>query len=139
MNQDSPNVLTKTLAFSSVLEIATGLALMIRPALVVRLLAGNMETVEEMSLARFPGIALFALGIACWPNEQRSKSGTAAFRGMLTYNLAVAVFLAYLFIVDRIGGVLLWPGVVLHAIVAFLLLWAWREELRSKAREKPAP
>jgi hypothetical protein len=131
MNQDSPNVLTKVLAVSSVLEIGTGLALMIDPALVVRLLAGNRETVEEMSLARFPGIALFALGIACWPSEQRSKCDTAAFRGMLTYNTLVALFLAYLFTVDRIGGVLLWPGVILHAIVAIVMIWAWRNESRN--------
>ena len=136
MNQDSPNVLTKTLAFSSVLEIATGLALMVDPALVVRLLAGNRETVEEMSLARFPGIALFALGIACWPNEQRSKFGTAAFRGMLTYNTAVALFLAYLFVIDRIGGVLLWPGVVLHAVVAGVMIWAWRGEGRNQVPKR---
>jgi hypothetical protein len=124
-------MLTKVLAFSSVLEIGTGLALMIDPALVVRLLAGNRETVEEMSLARFPGVALFALGIACWPSEQRSKSDTAAFRGMLTYNTAVALFLSYLFIVDHIGGVLLWPGVTLHAVVAGLMVWAWRGEPRT--------
>ena len=131
MNQDSPNTLTKVLAFSSVAEIATGLALMIDPALVVRLLMGNREALEEMSVARFLGITLFALGIACWPSEQRSKSDTAAFRGMLTYNTAVAVFLAYLFIVDRIGGVLLWPGVILHAVVAIIMIWAWRGESRK--------
>ena len=130
MNQDSPNVLTKVLAFSSVVEIGTGLALMIEPALVVRLLMGNKEALEVIYVARFLGIALFALGIACWPNEQRSRSDTAAFRGMLTYNMAVASFLAYLFIVDRIGGVLLWPGVILHAIVAVIMIWVWRGESR---------
>ena len=133
MNQDSPNILTKVLAFASVMEIGTGLALMVDPALVVRLLAGSKETLEQMSLARFPGIALFALGIACWPSEQRSKCDTAAFRGMLTYNTVVAIFLAYLFIVDRIGGVLLWPGVILHAIVAVIMIWAWRNESRNPA------
>ena len=113
------------------MEIATGLALMVDPALVVRLLAGTRETLEEMSLARFPGIVLFALGIACWPSEQRSRCDTAAFRGMLTYNTLVALFLAYLFIAHRIGGVLLWPGVILHAIVAIIMVSAWRGESRK--------
>jgi hypothetical protein len=136
MNAIDANRLTKTLAFSSVVEIGTGLALMVDPALVVRLLMGTQETGEQMQLARFPGIALFALGIACWPNEQRSVIGTAAFRGMLTYNLLVAVFLSYLFVIGHIGGVLLWPGVLLHAVVAALLIWSWRDEVRAKVPEK---
>jgi len=133
VNQDSPNVLTKLLAFASVLEIGTGLALIIDPALVVRLLMGNKETLDELYVARFLGIALFALGIACWPSEQRSKCDTAAFRGMLTYNTAVAFFLAYVFIVERIGGVLLWPAVILHGVVAIIMIWAWRGESRNPA------
>ena len=136
MNQDSPNTLTKLLAFSSVVEIGTGLALMVVPALVVRLLLGVNESGDGLPLARFAGITLFALGIACWPSAQRSVSGTAAFRGMLTYNVLVALFLAYLFIVEHIGGVLLWPGVALHAVVAILLVWTWRNERRTGAPDK---
>ena len=127
----SPNVLTKILAFAAVVEIGTGLALMIDPALVVRLLVGANETGEGMQLGRFPGIALFALGMACWPSQQRSESGSSAFRGMLTYNVLVALFLAYLFIVGHIGGVLLWPGVLLHAAVALMLIKTWRDERKT--------
>jgi len=97
------------------------------------LLMGNKETLDELYVARFLGIALFALGIACWPSEQRSKCDTAAFRGMLTYNTAVAFFLAYVFIVERIGGVLLWPAVILHGVVAIIMIWAWRGESRHPA------
>lgn len=27
----------------------------------------------------------------------------------------------------------MWPGVALHAAVALLLVWAWRDERRTKA------
>ncbi len=130
MNQDSPNLLTKTLAFASVAEIATALALVVDPALVLTLLLGAEATDLGIALARFLGIALFALGIACWPNTQRSRHDTAAYRGMLTYNTLVALFLAWVFVTRHIGGALLWPAVVVHAAVAVLMLRAWIAEPR---------
>ena len=45
---------------------------------------------------------------------------------MLAYNVLIAAFLAYLFASEHIGGVLLWPAVVLHAVVASLLIWTGR-------------
>ena len=131
MNQDSPNLLTKTLAFASVAEIGTGLALMVDPALVIRLLLGESPTGIVVPVGQFLGITLFALGVACWPNAQRSTHATAAFRAMLTYNVAVAAFLAYQFVASHVGGALLWPAVVLHAVVAILMIHAWRSEPRT--------
>ena len=57
-----------------------------------------------------------------------SRSGSPAFRAMLVYNVLIALFLVYLFTVGHLGGVLLWPAVVLHAVVALLLVWSWRIE-----------
>jgi len=79
-------------------------------------------------MGRLPGIAILALGLACWPNRQRAENSSPAFRGMLVYNVLIALFLVYLFKVGHRGGVLLWPGVVLHVVVALLLVWAWRNE-----------
>ena len=42
-------------------------------------------------------------------------------------------FLVYLFAIGHLGGVLLWPGVVLHAVVALLLIWTGRRARQSKA------
>lgn len=116
----------KLLAFAAVVEIATGLAFLADPALVVTLLAGKGDAGSAMPLARFPGIALVALGLACWPGKQ-AGANVSAYWGMLFYNAAVALFLAYLFLVGHIGGILLWPGVVLHAIIAALLIRARRK------------
>ena len=128
MNDRSPNVLTKTLAFAVVTEVATGLALIFKPALVVRLLLGVEASGMEMVIARCFGIALFGLSFACWPDRQRSVSNTAAFRGMLIYNALIAAYLAYLGTVAHLVGLLLWPGVILHAVVTVLMVRSMRVE-----------
>ena len=128
MNDRSPNVLTKALAFAVVLEVATGLALIFNPALVVRLLLGVEASGMELVIGRCFGIGLFGLSFACWPDRQRSVSGTAAFRGMLIYNALIAAYLGYLGTVGHLGGWLLWPAVIAHAIVAGLLVRSIRIE-----------
>jgi len=128
MNDRSPNVLTKTLAFAVVTEVATGLALIFKPALVVRWLLGVEASGMEMVIARCFGIALFGLSFACWPDRQRSVSNTAAFRGMLIYNALIAAYLAYLGTIAHLGGLLLWPAVILHAVVTGLLVRSMRVE-----------
>jgi hypothetical protein len=50
-------------------EVATGVVLMIDPAIVVALLLGAGNFDERVSLGQFLGIALFALGLACWPGQ----------------------------------------------------------------------
>ena len=116
------------LAFASVVEAGTGLVLMIDPALVGTLLLGAEVSGAGILLGRCFGIALLALGLACWPSRQRSESGSPALRAMLTYNLLIALYLFYLGTIRHLGGVLLWPGVVLHTAVALLLVWTWRNE-----------
>ena len=132
VNERGPNVLTKTLAFAVVTEVVTGLALIFKPAIVVRLLLGVEASGMEMLIGRCFGIGLFGLSFACWPDRQKSVSTTAAFRGMLIYNALIAAYLAYLGIVGHVGGVLLWPAVALHAVMTGLLV-------RSMRLDPPAP
>ena len=58
-------MLKKILAFASIVEVGTGLALMIDPRFVVGLLVGPNTPVEEIPMGRLPGIAILALGLAC--------------------------------------------------------------------------
>ncbi|MFZ1641403.1 MAG: hypothetical protein WAV07_08175 [Candidatus Contendobacter sp.] len=136
MNETNLNTLGKILAFAAVVEVGTGLVLMIDPAIVVTLLLGAEVSGVGMLLGRCFGIALLALGLACWPGQSRAESGAPAFWAMLTYNGLIALYLADLGTVGRLGGVLLWPGVALHAIVALLLIWTWRDERRTQATHK---
>ena len=90
----------------------------------------------SIALGRVAGVSLLALGVACWPGRQRAESGAPAFRAMLIYNVLIALYLAYLGTVRHLAGVLLWPGVALHAVVALLLVWTWRDERWTKATNK---
>ena len=120
--------LGKILVLAAVLEIGTGLVLMIDPAIVVRLLLGADVSGVGVMVGRCFGITLVALGLACWPG---TANGAPAFRAMLTYNAFIALYLAYLGTIEKMAGMLLWPGVALHAVVALLLLRAWRLERRT--------
>jgi len=97
MNDARQDRLRKVLAFASVVETATGLALLIDPRFVVTSLVESATPVEEIPMGRLPGIAILALGLACWPNGQPAKRGSPAFRGMLVYNVLIAAFLVYVF------------------------------------------
>ena len=122
MEQARSDTLARVLAFSAVAELATGLALIAMPALVITLILAPVTSEMIVPVARVAGIALIALGLACWPG--RHRAGDAPFRALLTYNLLVAVYFAYLGVAQNPGGLLLWPVVGLHAAVAGLLLYA---------------
>jgi len=112
------------LALTAVIEAATGLALIIAPSLVGRLLFGAEFTGVANPAARVTGIALLALGAGCWP-------GSTALCGMLTYGALVTLYLAYLGVIGEWVGPLLWPAVVLHGILTVLLVRAWFQSRKA--------
>ena len=103
---------------ASVSEAATGVALLIVPALVGRLLFGGELSGVAIPVARVAGIGLFSLGLACWPGKEATRTASLA---MLTYNFLVALYFLYLGLYGEWVGVLLWPAAVLHGIVTILL------------------
>jgi hypothetical protein len=68
----------RVLISAAIAEAVTGLALLIVPSLVGQLLLGEELTGVAIPVARVAGIALIALGIACWPGPP--------LVGMLTYS-----------------------------------------------------
>jgi len=114
-----------TLVFAAIGETLTGVALLIFPAWIGRLLFGVEFTDVAAIAARVAGIALIALGIACWPGMQ--------LIGMLTYSAGVAVFFAWVGLAGGSAGILLWPVVVLHVVLAVLLMRALTGHRNSKA------
>ena len=106
----------KALTFAAFGEVATGLAMVLVPSVVGRLLLGEDLTGNAVPVARVAGIALIGLGIACWPGPPRV--------GMLTYSALVTLYLAALGLAGEVTGVLLWPAVVLHLILTVLLMLA---------------
>lgn len=101
-------------------EIATGLALVVVPAFVGQVLLGEALTGAAVPTARVAGIALIALGVACWKNS--------GLLGMLVYSVAVTFYLGYVGLVESFAGVLLWPAVGLHAVLSTLL---WRSHAKT--------
>jgi hypothetical protein len=120
------SLLKKLLAFAAIAEAATGLALLVVPSLVGRLLLGAELSGVSVVIGRVTGIALIALGLACWP-------GRTALCGMLTYSAAVTLYLSYLGIQGEWVGPLLWPAVVLHAVLTLLLARAWFKPQEDRA------
>ena len=133
MSETAFITLRRLLAFCAVLEIGTGIALMIAPEMVAAMLVRGQITELATLLGRCMGIALVALGLACWPQRQVAQPGSAAFRAMFTYSALTALFLGYAGAVAHLGGPLLWPAVGLHGALARLLVWTWREKAREKA------
>ena len=105
------------LALAAVGEAATGAALLIVPSLVGELLLGEALTGTAIAVARVSGTALIALAVACWRNSP--------LLGMLTYSVVVTLYLAYLGLADGFTGVLLWPAIVVHALLSILLGRLW--------------
>jgi hypothetical protein len=112
------------LVLAAVSEVATGAALLIVPSLVGRLLLGDELIGVAISIARVLGIALIGLGIACWPGPARV--------GMLIYSAAVTLYLAFLGF-GGLSGIILWPAVVLHAIMTAVLTRASTSDIETKA------
>ncbi len=113
----------KVLVLAAVSEAATGLALLIAPSLVGQLLLGEELAGVALPVARVAGIALIALGVACWPGPP--------LVGMLTYGVLATLYLAYLVLGGEWIGPLLWLAVVLHAVLSVLLARAWFENKQS--------
>lgn len=116
----------KVLLFASVSEAMTGLALLIIPAFVGKLLFGEELTGISIPIARTFGISLIALGVACWPSS-------TAIRGMLTYSLLASIYLIYVALELEFVGEFLWPAIVLHIILTILLLRVWLPSLKSES------
>ena len=114
-------VATKLLIVTALAETATGLMLLVSPTFVVAFLLGaSLEAPAGLVVARMAGAALLSLGCGCWlarddgPNRAVGGMVTA----MLLYNSVAVAVLANAGSGARLGGVLLWPAVALHAVLA---------------------
>jgi hypothetical protein len=102
------------------LEILTGLALIVDPDIVSRLLfAAPLDGIAG-PLARYSGIAVLALGTACLPVA--AAHARRAALGLLIYNVGAVILFLWVWIGTTYHGTLLWPVMILHAGIAAGLL-----------------
>jgi len=119
------------LLITAFVEAATGFCLLLLPDVVFRLLLGvGQATAEAILVGRIAGAALLAIGIASW--MARADTFTPAQRGLLTgiliYDAAASMLLAFAGAVLKLIGALLWPAVALHAILAIWCLGCLRPD-----------
>ena len=106
----------KLLAVAAVLEVVTGIALIAIPSLVVKLLFAADIAGIAIVTSQFAGLALLSMGVVSWPRG----SALSALYGMLTYGSLATLGLLCLALTGKWNGPLLWPAVVLHAILTLL-------------------
>jgi len=105
-------------------EAAFGALIFALPGLALELFFRSEPAAGAVIMTRIAGIALVGLGIACYPRGSRQ-----GLYGLLTYSVLIMIYL----ISAGMGGatgVLLWPGVVVHALLSVLLIVAARGATR---------
>jgi hypothetical protein len=85
------------------------------------LLLGVDDISQEVNtVARVAGAALLAIGVSCWLGrfDRHSPAQLGLLIGVLIYDVAAAMLLAYTRLFMDLGGILLWPAVTLHTALA---------------------
>src|SRR5690349_21006139 len=117
-NVDSghPANVARLFMVSAALEFGAGLALVVAPAAIVRLLFGAAASVfPAVGIVRLTGVALLSLSAACWwarADDSSTASGAIVW-AMLIYNVGVLA----LVLLGGLGalGLVQWTAVVIHA------------------------
>ena len=114
-------------------EGATGLCLLALPALLFAILLGwEQATVDAIFVGRIAGASLLAMGIASWMarNDALAPAQRGLLTGILVYNTAASMLLVFAGAVLKMIGVLLWPAVALHAVLAvWCIRFLWLDRI----------
>ena len=109
----------KLVALNASIEATTGVALIVDPGCVVRVLLGDRPSDSGIAVGRVAGLGLLSLGLASWPSEDNAT--VHATRALFIYNLLTALYLGYLRIGRGVSGYLLSPAFGLHVFLTLLL------------------
>jgi hypothetical protein len=115
-------------------ETGVGLTLLLSPPLVAGLLLGvSLDAPAALIVGRIAGAALLSLGVASWlaRDDGPSRARRGLIAAMLLYNCAAAAILAYAATSARLVGVLMWPAVALHAVLAVWCIACLRSRRRN--------
>lgn len=107
---------------SAIIEILTGIVLLVAPLLVIGLLLGDELSPAGVAVARVLGTGLLAVGVAGW-ELQGQDIHLAPRVGLCIYNVGAAIIFVMLGTIDGMNGILLWPVAILHAMIGVTMLW----------------
>ena len=112
--------MNRLLKLTAIIEAATGLGLIAVPAIIVRLLLDAEISGASIPLGRVAGVALLALGVACWlaSYDEQSRAARGLVSAMVLYNLGAVIILGSAGLGLQSVGIALWPAVILHAVMA---------------------
>jgi hypothetical protein len=119
------------LVATALIEAPLGLCLIFLPALPFALLLGlEPAAVETLFVGRVAGAALLAIGVASWMAraDPLAPAQFGLLTGLLIYDAIAAILLVFAGSVLKMSGVLLWPAVALHAILAAWCLTCLRPD-----------
>ncbi len=102
------------------LEIVVGVICVALPNLICVLLFAERPEGVAILLARFAGLGLIGLGIASLPSA--TKVSRRSVVGLLVFNVGVTALFCWIGIATSFHGILLWPVVILHGVIATALL-----------------
>jgi hypothetical protein len=121
------------LKLTALIEAGTGLGLVAVPAIVVRLLLGGELMGAGIPLGRVAGVALLALGVACWlaSFDTQNCAARGIVSAMVVYNLGVALILGAVGLQSQPVGIALWPAVILHVGMAIWCITCMRRTSRT--------
>jgi hypothetical protein len=122
------------LIVTALIEVGTGLVLLVAPAVAFLLLLGiTSPAPEAVVVGRVAGGALLAIGVACWlaRNDGRRPAQVGVLSGVVIYDVAAAALLAHAGSSLSMAGIALWPAVVLHGALA---VWCGVCLVMDKAR-----
>ena len=115
---------------TAVFEGATGIALLLAPTGVFALLFSGRAIGPDIALmGRVAGVAVLGLGVASWLARGHGGGRTQRrmLRGLLVYNVAASVALAFVGIILNMTGILLWPAVLFHVALTAWTMYRLRE------------
>jgi hypothetical protein len=109
------------LSVMGALEAAIGLALLAAPSVVVELMLGAEPGAPAgVTVSRVAGVAVLALGVACWLARDDSAGGAAKglIAAMLLYNVGVVAILIHAWASLGLFGIAFWPVLLGHTGLA---------------------
>ena len=99
------------------LEIAVGVVLIVAPNTASTLLFAAALEGPGVPVARFAGIALLGISSACLTAISAGSNRSAVW-GLYIFNAGATILFAAVGLGPTPHGVLLWPAVILHALIA---------------------
>jgi hypothetical protein len=123
------------LGVTAVVESTIGVALLAAPSWVSALLLGTrLDSPSAYVVAQIAGAALFSIGLTCGLVRNSGGAHRGQVIGLLAYNLAVGVLLAFAAVAQHLHGVALWPAVGLHAALS---IWCVARLMSAAAASGP--